>query len=36
MNCWEPAMATGPNGQVYVVAGRRRGMSKTKTSSSSR
>jgi hypothetical protein len=32
LNCWEPAMATGPNGQVYVVAGRRRGMPKDKDS----
>jgi hypothetical protein len=32
MNCWEPAIATGPNGQVYVVAGRRRGTPKDKDS----
>jgi len=26
-DCWEPALAVGPSGQVYVVAGRRHGMS---------
>jgi BNR repeat-like domain len=30
VDCWEPAMATGPTGQVYVVAGHRRGMAKDK------
>ena len=24
-DCWEPALAVGPSGQVYVVAGRRHG-----------
>src|SRR5215510_11635386 len=25
-DCWEPALAVGPRGQVYVVAGRRHGI----------
>ncbi len=25
IDCWEPALAVGPSGQVYVVAGRRHG-----------
>ena len=27
---WEPALATAPNGDVYVVAGKRRGMPRDK------
>ncbi len=30
VDCWEPALATGPNGQVYIVAGRRHGMPRDK------
>ena len=29
-DCWEPALAAGPNGRVYVVAGRRHGAPKDK------
>lgn len=29
-DCWEPALAAGPNGRVYVVAGRRHGMPRDK------
>src|SRR5213594_1550996 len=30
LDCWEPATAAGPNGRVYVVAGKRHGMPKDK------
>jgi BNR repeat-like domain len=30
VDCWEPAVAVGPSGHVYVVAGRRHGMPKDK------
>lgn len=26
VDCWEPALATAPNGHIYVVAGKRHGM----------
>jgi BNR repeat-like domain len=29
-DCWEPALAVGPRGQVYVVAGRRHGTPRDK------
>jgi len=30
VDCWEPALATAPNGNVYVVAGKRHGMPRDK------